>query len=454
MNKQKSIMPVLFLGVLMGALDIAIVGPALPAMKASFGINERMLSWVFSIYIMFNLVGTPIMAKLSDRFGRRMIYILDLLLFLAGSLIVASIPNFYALLMGRVLQGFGAGGIFPVASAVIADSYPEEKRGRALGLIGMVFGLAFIIGPLLSGIILSFASWPVLFLINVPIILYIIVLAYKRLPHERSKEKISFDFAGIGFLSLSLVLVAAAVSFFDSNDITRSIHSPFFIPFVAGSVIAAGVFVAVEKKALDPVISPAFFSSRQIVLTLILGFGAGFIEGSLAFLPSFAVTAYGLSPDKASFLLLPLVLAMSVAAPLAGRIIDETGAKKVVNFGILAILASLVILCFLSSTLLRYSIALVLLGTGLSCLLGAPLRYILIDNVNKQNHGAIQGVLSITMSIGMLLSGVSFGTIVAAENGNPVGYTRAYLLMSILSLVLFAVSLFIKGKRTRSKVTT
>ena len=129
---------VLFVGVLMAALDIAIVGPALPAIQEDFGVSDRALAWVFTIYVLFNLVGTPLMAKLSDRAGRRSIYVLDVALFAAGSLVVAWSPSFGVLLVGRAIQGLGAGGIFPVASAVIGDTFPVEKRGSALGLIGAV----------------------------------------------------------------------------------------------------------------------------------------------------------------------------------------------------------------------------------------------------------------------------------------------------------------------------
>ena len=112
---------VLFVGVLMGALDLAIIGPALPAIQADLGLNTRSLAWIFNIYVLFQLMGTPLMAKLSDRYGRRSVYVLNLALFGLGSLILAVAPSFEVLLVGRAIQGLGAGGIFPVASAVIGE---------------------------------------------------------------------------------------------------------------------------------------------------------------------------------------------------------------------------------------------------------------------------------------------------------------------------------------------
>src|SRR5437762_436543 len=142
---ESAILGLLFVGVLMAALDIAIVAPALPALRSAFHVDERSIAWVLTAYVLCNLIGTPIMATLSDARGRRPIYILAVSLFAVGSLVVALARTYGVLMAGRALQGFGAGGIFPVASAVIGDIIPLERRGRALGLIGAVFGVAFLI---------------------------------------------------------------------------------------------------------------------------------------------------------------------------------------------------------------------------------------------------------------------------------------------------------------------
>ena len=183
-RSNRNILLVLFVGVLMGALDISIVGPAIPSISKDIAVSQRLLGWIFSIYVLFNLVGISLFAKLSDRFGRRNIYMLSVLLFAVGSLIVALSHTFDMLMVGRAVQGFGSSGIFPVASAVVGDVFPPEKRGRILGLIGAVFGLAFIIGPVLAGTMLSFFSWNSLFLINLPIAALIMWGSYRILPNK------------------------------------------------------------------------------------------------------------------------------------------------------------------------------------------------------------------------------------------------------------------------------
>ncbi|BDZ68704.1 hypothetical protein GCM10025860_21520 [Methanobacterium ferruginis] len=124
----------------MGSLDIGIVGPALPAIGTYFGVNERLLSWVFTIYILFFMIGTPLMAKLSDIYGRKTVYLVNILLFAAGSVITITSLSFDMVLLGRAIQGVGAGGLFPVANAFIGDIFPPEKRGGALGILSSVWG--------------------------------------------------------------------------------------------------------------------------------------------------------------------------------------------------------------------------------------------------------------------------------------------------------------------------
>ena len=231
---RNKVLLVLFLGVLMGALDIAIVAPALPSIQAFFGVGDRVLTWTFTIYVLFNLIGTPLMAKLSDTFGRRSIYTLDVTLFALGSLIVALSPaNLFAmLLVGRALQGFGAGGIFPVASAVIGDTFPPEKRGGALGLIGAVFGLAFLVGPILGGVILTFTGWQWLFIINLPIALAVIILGWRVLPVTHPATTRPFDWAGMLTLGVMLASLAFGLNQINVQNFFPSLLSLNVWPFL------------------------------------------------------------------------------------------------------------------------------------------------------------------------------------------------------------------------------
>ncbi|HEX7021862.1 MAG TPA: MFS transporter, partial [Trueperaceae bacterium] len=342
-KQRKQVLAVLFIGVLMAALDIAIIGPALPAIQDSFDIGSRDLAWIFNIYVLLNLAGTPLMAKLSDRFGRRSIYALDVGLFAMGSLIVAASPTFAVLLVGRAVQALGAGGIFPVASAVIGDTFPPEKRGSALGIIGAVFGLAFLVGPILGGLLLQL-SWHWLFLINLPVAAWLIRRSLKLLPPTRSLERRAFDWAGVGTLSLALALFALGLSHLDTENVWASLGSLPVLPFLLVALALVPVFWQVEHRARDPILRPGLLASKQVARAGLFAAGAGMGEASVVFLPALAVAALGVGESSASFLLLPVVLALALGSPTAGRLLDRIGSKTVIQTGITLTAAGLVLM--------------------------------------------------------------------------------------------------------------
>ncbi len=432
-KQNRNILIILFLGVLMGALDIAIVGPALPAIEQTFGVTQRVLSWIFSIYVLFFIIGIPLMAKLSDRYGRKTIYVLDLLLFAIGSTFVIFSPSLAFLLAGRAIQGFGAGGIFPVASAVIGDVFPPEKRGSALGIIGAVFGLAFIIGPVLGGILLLF-DWRYLFLINIPVAAIVILLALKFIPNYKNESILPFDFKGIIVLIILLSCLSLGLNQLDESQLLVSFLSFFVWPLILVALILIPVFITIEKKQQDPVIDVVIINERKLLLPNFLSLGAGFVEGSLIFLPIMAVFAFGFSFSLASFMILPLVVAMTFGAPTVGRLLDKYGANKIIRYGTIILTIGLFLVGLLSNILAFFIIGTVVLGIGLSSLLGAPLRYIVLSKTPEGERASLQGFLSIFASIGQLFSGALIGGLAYSMGSGINGYKIAFLTVGVISI--------------------
>jgi EmrB/QacA subfamily drug resistance transporter len=443
-RKRNRILLVLFVGVLMGALDIAIVGPALPAIQAYFGVDERAIAWIFAIYVLFNLVGTPLMAKLSDALGRRSIYILDVTLFALGSLLVASAPNFGLLVVGRAVQGLGAGGIFPVASAVIGDTFPPEKRGSALGLIGAVFGLAFLVGPLLGGILLMF-DWRWLFVVNLPIAVLVIALSMRLLPATRPEHRLAFDWTGMAVLGCLLASLAYGLNQTNTQHLQVSLTSLDVWPFLLVALALVPVFWRVERRAPDPVLRLSLFKSRQVVIASALAAGSGLGEAAVVFIPALVVAAFGVTSSTASFMLVPAVLAMGVGSPLFGRMLDRLGARTAVMIGAGLVAAGMLAVSLVNITLVLFYLTAVLVGLGLSSLLGASLRYIMLNEAPPSDRAAAQGALTIFISIGQLLSGALVGGIAASRGGGIIGYQAAYLLVGVVALALTLLSFGLKG---------
>lgn len=443
---RNRILLVLFIGVLMAALDIAIVAPALPALQATFGINDRLLAWTFTIYVLFNLIGTPLMAKLSDISGRRTIYILDVLLFAGGSLLVAFAPDFGVLLLGRAMQGLGAGGIFPVASAVIGDTFPAEKRGSALGLIGAVFGLAFLIGPILGGVLLGLFGWRSLFLINLPIALAVIALSMATLPITRPPERQPFDWAGMAVLGVALAALAFGINRLDTTRLGASLVTPAVWAPLLLTILLTPVFLLIERRAADPVLRLTILAGRQARLAAGLSAGAGLGEAGMVFIPQLAVAALGLGKAQASYILMPVVLAMAFGSPLAGRLLDKLGSKTVVVTGAGLLTAGMGLLSFFSANLALFILAAAVIGLGLSALLGAPIRYIMLNEASVADRAAAQGVATLFTSIGQLLSGVLVGAVAASQGGGANGYSAAFLVIAVVALALTLLALGLKDR--------
>ncbi len=446
-NRHRNrLLGVLFVGVLMGALDIAIVGPALPTIRDAFGVDDRAVTWLFTIYVLANLISTPLMAKLSDRLGRRSVYLADIAIFAAGSLVVALAPSFAVVLIGRAIQGFGAGGIFPVASAVIGDTFPPEKRGSALGLIGAVFGLAFIIGPLVGGIILWLTSWRWLFAINLPIALGILLVAPPLLPHKPTLNRLPFDWAGMLTLSLILGGLTFGLNRIDTNHFGDSLTNlQVWLPLLLALVLLP-LFLWLERRNADPILNLRLFKSRQIVIASFLSIGAGLGETGVVFIPALAIAALGVSKSGSSFLLMPVVLALAFGSPTAGRLLDRFGSKLVIMGGVAIVAIGMLLLSFSPQSWLMFITACTLLGFGLSALLGAPIRYIMLNEAPVADRAAAQAVTTIFNSIGQLTSGALVGAVVASVGGGIVGYSEAFEVMGMVAIVMVALTFALKNR--------
>jgi len=445
---EKNLRPlllILFVGVLMGALDLAIIGPALPAIQADLGLDTRALAWIFNIYVLFQLMGTPLMAKLSDRYGRRSVYVLNLGLFGVGSLILAVAPSFEMLLVGRAVQGLGAGGIFPVASAVIGDTFPPEKRGQTLGLLGAVFGIAFLVGPILGGVLLRF-SWHWLFIINLPIVALLIWQSLRLLPGTRVAEPKPFDAAGALVLSLALGSLAIVFTEMDASRLLASLTSLPVAPFAVLAVVLTPYFWRIERRAADPIIPPRLLTSWQMRLTGAIAIGTGTLEAGSAFFPALAVAALGVTDYNASLLMLPSVLATTIGAPLTGRLLNRMGSRLIVQLGLLGVAIGTLMYALMDLTLTLFIVGGIIGGFGFSALLGAPLRYIVLNEARPEDRGTAQGLLTVFLAIGQLSGAAVIGGVAASRGGGTDGYQLALLILGLLTAMLVVAGFGLKSR--------
>jgi EmrB/QacA subfamily drug resistance transporter len=445
-HRNGKILALLFTGVLMGALDISIIGPAIPAIEQTLKVDHRSLSWIFSIYVLFNLVGVSFLAKLSDLYGRRNIYIFSVAVFALGSLIVAMADDITFLLIGRAIQGFGSSGIFPVASAVIGDIYPPEKRGRTLGMIGAVFGIAFIIGPVIAGVLLLWFKWNALFLINLPIAAVVIFYSWRLLPSKKSIVKPHFDWIGMVLIALLLASFAYGINNIEASEGLIGILSVHVFPFLLLTIIILPVFVFLEKRSPSPIVKIELFDVKQIRIVGLVAFATGIIQAVTIFVPEMAVDVFGVSTSQASFMLIPFVLAIAVGSPIAGRMIDKIGSRAIVMTGLLMAAAGLLVFYYNSASKLNFYTAGIFMGLGSAMLQGSALRYIMLNEVQSSERALGQGIITLFTSTGQMTGATLIGIIVASMTLRTDGYSRGFLIIAGIAFFVMLMSYKLKSR--------
>ena len=440
-KENNKLIALLFVGVLMGALDISIVGPAIPSIESSLQIGDRYSGWVFSIYVLFNLMGISLFARLSDVFGRRSIYVLALGIFAVGSLIVSVTSNFEWLLVGRAVQGFGASGIFPVASATVGDLFPVEKRGRILGMLGAVFGLAFLIGPFIAGVMLHYLSWNFLFIVNLPISAILMFYSLRLLPNKSVSNVTRIDWKGIISLGLGLAGFTYGINNIDGNNIQSLFQMNVTVPF-AVALVSFAFLLLTEKNTPSPIIKFGFFKQRQIIIVGILAMATGLIQACFVFLPKFVVQNFQVEPSTASFMLVPFVLASAVGSPVFGRLIDKYGVKYIIMIGLLLMGVGFYLMSVTGTSLFFYYLNGTFIGLGMSVLSGSSLRYIMLNNTDAEDRAISQGMLTIFTSVGQLAGSAMVGILLASFTN---GYTLIFTGISVLLAILILVSVKLKN---------
>ncbi|MDZ4700787.1 MAG: MFS transporter [Rhodothermales bacterium] len=439
-------MPVLLLGVLIAALDIAILGPALRAIAETFLLDERAVAWVFIVFSLFSQLGNPIMSGLSDSYGRRLAFGWCIGLFVVGTLIVVFSPTFFIMLVGRAFQGAGVSGIFPITGAVIGDLFPVERRGRMLGIVGAVFGVAFIIGPIVSGVMLQWFSWRSLFVVTLPLALYVGIVGVPRLPHVRAERVARLDWPGVLALGAAMACFTFAINQVDAERIGASLLSLRVGPFLGATVLFFALFLAIERRGAHPFIRLGLFRSRQVVIACLVSTGAGATEAVFVFLPSFAVVAFGVADRAASFMLLPLVTALAIGSPLCGRLIDRLGSRAVVLGGTAVTAAGLAVTGMSTDSIGLYYAGGVLIGLGLSAILGSALSYIVLNEAQPGERTVVQGVVRLFKAVGRLLGGALIGAVAASGGGSIGGYARAFAVIAIGMGLMHALAYGLKRR--------
>ena len=306
---------------------------------------------------------------------------------------------------------------------------------------------------MLAGIFLYFLGWHWLFLVNLPIAAIIIAASVRVLPTTRPPERLPFDWLGMMALALVLGGLAYGINQVDTHHLMGSVKQVNVWGALVVALVCFPVFLLAERRAADPVVRLRLFRSRQAVIAYGLALGAGLSEAALVFVPDLLVAAFGVSSSTASFMLLPAVLSMAIGAPIFGRMLDRYGSRAVVLIATLLTTLGLLLIGVIPVTVMAFYGVAILVGLGLSGLLGATLRYIMLNEAPLEDRAAAQGVLTLFTSTGQLLGGVAVGALAASYGGGLGGYRFAFQVVGVIMLLLWLSGFALKRRAEELKTT-
>ncbi|WP_052620188.1 MFS transporter [Mycobacteroides abscessus] len=272
-QRRNLIFVAVLLGMLLAALDGTIVATALPTVVADLG-DAGHQSWVVTSYLLASTVATAVMGKFGDLFGRRTVFITCIVIFAGGSLLCGMAGSMAMLVGARAIQGLGSGGLMVTATALIGEIIPMRERGRYQGILGAVFGVTTVIGPLLGGLFTDHLGWRWAFYINLPISVVVIMVAAGAIPALAKATHPVIDYWGIVLIGLGASALTLATSW---GGTTYPWSSPVIIGLFASSIAAIGTFVWVESRVPEPILPPRLFRDPVFTICCVLSFvGEGF----------------------------------------------------------------------------------------------------------------------------------------------------------------------------------
>jgi len=425
------------------ALDQTIIATALGKIVEDFNAFDS-LGWIVTAYLITTTITVPIAGKLSDIFGRRNILLIGVGIFVLGSLLGGMSGDVTQLIMWRAIQGIGGGIITANAFTIVGDLFAARERGKWQGLIGAVFGLSSVIGPLLGGWLTEgqaffglTTDWRWTFFINVPIGIIAFIMIAVFSPAFKHAKKAVIDYGGAALLAVGLATLILAVDntetifagLLDTTGITLNWLRVIMFSIVGAALVG---FIAVERRAKEPILSMSFFKNRNYVLIVTVAalFGAAFM-GSILYLTQFNQQVFGASPTESGLMLLPLVAGIMVTSIGSGQIISRTGRYKLfIQIGFVVATIGMFLLTTLTPDIGYGYEAFIMVLLGLGMGVAMPVLNLAIQNeFDQKNLGAATSSNQLFRSLGSTIGTAVFGAMLTAGiiSSLPAIQDTAYL---------------------------
>ncbi|MBY0144659.1 MDR family MFS transporter [Neobacillus niacini] len=324
------VLAAVMLAMFMGAIEATIVSTAMPAIVADLG-GFTLYSWVFSAYLLMNAITVLIYGKLSDLFGRKPILFFGIIIFLIGSILCGFATSMESLIIFRLIQGFGAGAVTPIATTIVGDIYSVEERAQVQGYLASVWGISAVTGPAVGGLLVQYVSWNYVFWINIPLgILSLIGLGYFL--HEKvEKKKREIDYIGALLLTVS---ISSLMFLLVEGGGRWSWGSWQVISLITLFLVTITMFVYHEGRTKEPVMPFNIWKERSIFVANVTSLTTGImLIGISSFLPTFVQGVMEQTPIVAGFTLTAMSIGWPIASTISGKLLNSIGYRKTLLIG-------------------------------------------------------------------------------------------------------------------------
>lgn len=417
----------------LASLGQTVVTTALPVILADLGGMDQ-ITWVITAYLMAATVGAPVFGKMGDLFGRKVMMQIGIGIFLTGSVLCALAPELWVLVGGRFVQGLGGGGLIVSSMATVADNVSPRERGRYQGMLGSVFGLSTVVGPLAGGFIVQHFDWQWIFLINVPLGLAALTVLTLAINHSPRRKDVTIDYAGAAGLTVVLSLTVLTASLGGS---VLGWEDPLMIALIAAVLAALAVFIAIERRAKDAILPLELFRINNFVVSNSVGLIIGVtMFGTITFVPFFMQVVKGMNPAASGLFVFPMMAGLIGASTLAGQIMARTGHYRMLPvFSTFVLMIGMVGMAMTDAHTPNWQVALAMLVVGLGI---GPTMGVGVTAIQNAVPGHMIGIGTASANMFRLIGGsvgtAAFGAIFAAglqrhlggalEGTNPRGLTK------------------------------
>ena len=434
------------------ALDSTIIATAVPSVVASLG-GFALFPWLFSIYLLAQAVSVPVYGKLSDQFGRKPLMLFGIALFLLGSVLCGVAWSMPALIVFRGVQGLGAGAVQPMSITIAGDIYTLAERAKAQGYLASVWGISAVVGPALGGVFSQWVSWRWIFFVNIPLCLLAAWMLMRNFSEQVARRRPRIDYAGAILLTVGCSLLMIAL--LEGGQAWPWI-SPIGIGLIIAAVLALIAFVAVERRAAEPILPLWIFRRRVLLASGLISLVVGAIAlGLSSYLPTFAQVSLGVTPVVAGFALAALTVGWPLAAAQAGRLYLTIGFRATATIGAVIAATGTVAFTLLTqrSPVVLIAVFSFVVGLGLG-LVASPTVIAAQASVGWGERGVVTATNMFSRSVGSALGVAGFGAIANAtlgggpENAASVAFAshHVFLVVAGVAVVMVAAAVGMPGR--------